>query len=98
MGLALVLQLKNIVSNKKVLKPTHSRDPKEIRILRNYEFINDHFVFDEDYKEKSEFNNFMSDLTTFKREGNNNHKKDSMDVSCYAAEVLKVKYRSIIYA
>jgi hypothetical protein len=97
LGLALVLQLKNIIENKSRIKPTHSKDPKEVRIFRNYEFINKNFAFREDYKARHEYNSFMHDLTTFKREGTNTHKKDALDVSCYAAEVLKIKYRQIIY-
>lgn len=95
LGLAMVLQLKNIISDKKIIKPTHSKDPKDIRIMRNYEFVNSSFVFNEKYKDKFEFNLFIGDLTTFKREGANKNKKDALDVCCYAAEVLKIKYRSV---
>ena len=40
---------------------------------------------------------FMYSLTRFVKDGNNDHKKDAIDVASMAARVVKRKYASILY-
>jgi predicted phage terminase large subunit-like protein len=69
---------------------------KIVRILSNYEFVIKHFVFDDRYKEYPEYASFISNLTSFKREGNNAN-DDAADVVAAAANAIKVKYGKTIY-
>ena len=39
----------------------------------------------------------IDDLTKYKKEGDNKHMKDAMDVLCLAASILKVKYSKFLY-
>lgn len=80
-----------------VLKPFTSRFHKDDRILSSYEFIKAHFIFDKDYKNDKEYNTFIGDLTTYTRDGKNKHKKDAIDVLSTAADVVKAKYKSVLF-
>ena len=96
-GLASVLQLKEKITGLTKLIPFTSTEPKEVRILSNYEFIQNHFVFDSNYKDKPQYYQFIKDLTGYYISGDNKHKMDAIDVLCSAAKVLKVKFKSVIY-
>ena len=97
-GLAAIVDIKNKIRTANTsVKPFASTDEKEMRILGNYEFIQRHFVFDAKFKEKPEYNSFMSDLTGYIRGADNKHKKDAIDVLSTAAWFLKQKFRSILY-
>lgn len=97
LGLALVLSVKKDKPENTKLKPLASTDNKIVRILAGYESVAKYFVFNEDYSENREYNSYMSDLTGFTREGTNEHKKDAMDVTCGAANIMKIRYRSILF-
>jgi len=96
-GLAAVLTLKEKIQGLTKLLPFTSTEPKEVRILSNYEFVQKHFVFDSNYKSNPQYYQFIKDLTSYYIKGNNNHKMDAIDVLCSAAKVLKVKFGSVIY-
>jgi PBSX family phage terminase large subunit len=96
-GLASVLTLKEKIQGLTKLLPFTSTEPKEVRILSNYEFIQKHFVFDSNYKNNPQYYQFIKDLTSYYIKGDNKHKMDAIDVLCSAAKVLKVKFGSVIY-
>jgi hypothetical protein len=99
-GLALIIALKQIIKNegtKYKITPITSKDPKEVRFMRNYEFVQKHFSFLPEEKQNRDYKNYISDLTSYKRDGQNLHKKDALDVSCQGAEILKIKFRSILF-
>lgn len=100
-GLASALLLKKTINSLQLstkLSPFNSSENKEVRILSNYEFVRDKFLFNQNYKEIKDYNTFITDLTTYSSEGDNKHKKDAMDVICMAAKVIKIKYNSILYS
>lgn len=97
-GLASVLLLKKHLSNHTILTAFPSTVNKEIRILSNYEFIIKYFIFNESkYNENKEYKDFVNDLTSYSKEGDNTHKKDAIDVLSTAAQILKIKYKSILF-
>lgn len=98
LGLAAVLQLKRIITSNTSLRPFPSTEDKEVRILSNYEFIRDYFVFDENYKQYPEYNTFINDLTGYMKDGDNKHKKDAIDVLSTAAKIIKVKFGKYLYS
>lgn len=98
LGLAAVLQLKRILTSNTSLRAFPSTEEKEVRILSNYEFIRDYFVFDENYKQNIEYNTFMNDLTGYMKDGDNTHKKDAIDVLSTAAKLIKVKFAKYLYS
>lgn len=92
-GIGMVMALKNILENKRILRPVASVQNKEAKILQHYEFALDNFIFDEKLKDSA----YMKDLCNYEKEGKNTHKKDAMDVTCMAVEVIKLKFHKIIY-
>lgn len=96
-GLALAIELKRQLPEATKLTNTHAKDPKEVRILRGYEAVKQYFIFKEGYEDNREYKTYLSDLTGFKREGQNLHKKDAIDVTTYAANTLKIRYRALLY-
>lgn len=96
LGLASYIELAKYM-NGEVLKPFTSNENKEHRILGEYEFIRTHFVFDSKWKDNPQYRQFMLDLTSYNRDGDNKHKKDAIDVLSTASNVVKIKYRSIIF-
>lgn len=97
-GLAAVLLLKKILTNSTSLRAFPSTEPKEVRILANYEFIRDHFIFDENYKSNPEYRSFINDLTGYMKDGDNKHKMDAIDVLSTAAKLIKVKFGKYLYS
>jgi hypothetical protein len=69
---------------------------KQVRILSSYEFINRHFVFDSNYRAYPEYKAFIYNLTTYLREGKNKN-DDAPDVLAAAANIVKIKYHSVLY-
>ena len=98
LGLAAVLQLKRILTSNIALRPFPSTEDKEVRILSNYEFIRDYFVFDSNYKNNPEYTTFINDLTGYMKDGDNTHKKDAIDVLSTAAKLIKVKFAKFLYS
>lgn len=96
-GAAAFMLLKRDLSNTTRVKPFTVTIPKEARILSNSEFIKNHFVFDERYKEDVEYARFISHVTSYDRESSNTHKKDAIDSLASAANILKIKYKHLLY-
>lgn len=91
-----VVLLKNEVKNETKLTPYSNHIEKIVRILSHYEFILKKFVFDVNYKKDKEYNDFITNLTTFIKEGTNKN-DDAPDVLAAAANIVKVKYKSVLY-
>ena len=96
-GAAAFMLLKRDLSNTTTVKPFTVTIPKEARILSNSEFIKQHFVFDERYKEDVEYARFINHITSYDRESSNTHKKDAIDSLASAANILKIKYKGLLY-
>lgn len=100
-GTAAVVDLKHSLRQGGATKLTAfpSTEQKEVRILSNFEFIRDYFVFDSNYKEDPEYRSFMADLTGYIAgdDKQNKHKKDAIDVLSTAAQIVKIKFSKNIY-
>ena len=96
-GLAAVLLLKKILPKHIQVKAFPSTEEKEVRILSNYEFIRDYFIFDSNYANDEQYSQFIRDLTTYSKEDDNKHKKDAIDVLSTAAKLIKVKFGDLLY-
>jgi len=97
-GLAAVLTLKPLLQNSNTkLKPFPSTENKDVRILGNYEFVRDRFVFDSNYKQNEGYSLLIKDATEFMKDGENLHKKDALDVLCLAAKLIKIKFANFLY-
>jgi len=96
-GIAAILLIKNRLNEHQRLRGFASTINKEVRILSHYEFVQKYFVFDSNYEQNPEYKSFISDLVSYSKEGDNKHKKDSIDVLCSAAHILKVKYKTMLY-
>lgn len=96
-GIASILLIKNRLHKNTILKPFHSSENKEVRIMSHYEFIKRFFVFDKNYKSDQEYRQFMQDLTGYVKGGQNSHKADAIDCLCTAAYIIKSRYRRELY-
>ncbi len=98
-GTAAYLLLKRDLSNHANVKPFHSTIAKEVRILSHYEFVQKYFVFDKEYRSNTEYSAFISHVTGYIRDDDkkNKHKKDAIDSLCSAANILKIKYKKLLY-
>lgn len=100
-GTAAVVDLKHSLRQGGATKLTAfpSTEQKEVRILSNFEFIRDYFVFDVNYKDDPEYRSFIADLTGYVAGDatKNKHKKDAIDVLSTAAQIIKYKFSKIIY-
>lgn len=96
-GLAAVLLIKKRLSEHQKLTAYASTINKETRIFSHYEFVRDYFVFDINYQENAEYKQFINDMCGYSKEGDNKHKKDAIDVMCAAANLIKVKYKKVLY-
>ena len=96
-GAAAIMLLKRDLSNMAKIKPFSVHLSKDERILANYEFIKRHFVFDEKFRDKPEYNRFINHLVSYEREGQNRHKKDAIDSLASAANILKIKFKNTLY-
>lgn len=98
LGLAAVLMIKKQLNEHQKLSAFPSSENKIVRILSHYEFVQKYFVFDKElYDSDAEYRIFLDDMTQFKKEGDNKHKKDSMDVMCLSASIIKIKYAKFLY-
>lgn len=79
------------------VKDFTSSTEKIVRIISNYEFIQKYFVFDSEYEADSEYKEFINDLTSFLKEGDNKHKMDAIDILSSAAYALKIKYKQFLH-
>lgn len=70
--------------------PFTSRVNKEVRILSYFEFIARYFVFRS--QGTKEYNQFISDLTSYNKGGDNKHRQDAIDVLSTAAQAVKERY------
>lgn len=91
--------LKRDLANHANIKPFNSRINKEVRILSHYEFVGKYFVFDKNYKSNPEYKKFIDHVTGYKKDDDqaNKNKKDGLDALCSAANVLKLKYKALLY-
>jgi hypothetical protein len=96
-GLAAALLIKRSLPANVAYAPFHSTINKETRILSHYEFVQKFFVFDKNYFDNQEYASFISDLTSYSKEGNNAHRKDAIDILCGGGYIIKLKYHKIIY-
>jgi len=97
-GLAAVLMLKKQIGQHVKITAFPSTVNKDVRILSHYEFIQRYFIFDkEKYETDNEYRAFISDLCSYTTEGDNKHRKDSIDVLCSVASIMKIKYSKILY-
>lgn len=99
-GLAAYITVKKMLNENKKITAYTSHVDKETRILSNYEFIRDFFIFDEKYRDNPEYNAFMSDLCNYSAEkegrSENKHRMDAIDVLSAASGVIKLKYKNIL--
>lgn len=96
-GVAPYLILKKDILNHSQVKPFSSTIPKEVRILSHYEFVGKYFIFDINYKDNPEYKLFISHITGYEKEGDNKHKKDGLDALCASANILKIKYKTLLF-
>ena len=62
-----------------------------------FEFVQKFFVFDAGFEAKPEYKAFISDVTNYRKDGDNQHRKDAIDVLCSAANILKIKFKNLLY-
>lgn len=96
-GLAAIINLKKSIAGHTEINSFASTEEKVVRILSNYEFVKRYFVFDVDYADDPDYKLFINDVVSYLKEGENKHKKDSVDVLCSAAKALKYKFRAFLY-
>lgn len=96
-GLAALLLVKPILLDNQKLIPWNSKVQKETRIQSHYEFVKKFFIFDKSYESNPEYKLYITDLTSYQKEGDNKHKIDAIDSCCLAAHIIKTKYYKQIY-
>lgn len=96
-GTGAYLLLKKNMLNHSLIKPFPSTINKEVRILSHYEFVKKYFIFDKAYKNNPEYKVFIDHVTGYSREGDNKHRKDGLDALCMAANIIKIKYKKVLY-
>ena len=96
-GLAAILLIKNRMKAGQKIHAFNSSINKDVRIHSNYEFVQKFFVFDADYESNPEYKSFISDVGNYKKDGDNKHRADAIDVLCSAAHILKIKFKNLLY-
>ena len=96
-GLAAVLLIKNRLRAGQKIHAFNSTINKEVRIFSHFEFVQKFFVFDADFEKNPEYKMFISDVTNYRKDGDNKHRKDAIDVLCSAANILKIKFKNLLY-
>ena len=96
-GLAAVLLIKNRLRAGQKIHAFNSTINKEVRIFSHFEFVQKFFVFDADFESSSEYKSFISDVSNYQKDGDNKHRKDAIDVLCSAANILKIKFKNLLY-
>ena len=76
----------------------NQRQNKEVRILGNYEFIQQYFTFSNGFLsiDDNELVRFINDLTAYTAEGDNKHIADAIDSLSAVANFVKLKYRKLL--
>jgi len=97
LGVAAAININKELGINTKLSPIKSHENKDVRIQSHYEFVQRHFVFKSNYAENPEYKRFVSDLSSYVEGGENNHKKDAIDVCCMAAQIIKVKFAKFLY-
>ena len=96
-GLAAVLLIKNRLRAGQKIHAFNSTINKEVRIFSHFEFVQKFFVFDADFEAKPEYKAFIADVTNYRKDGDNKNRKDAIDVLCSAANILKIKFKNLLY-
>ena len=96
-GLAAVLLIKNRLRAGQKIHAFNSTINKDVRIFSHFEFVQKFFVFDADFEAKSEYKAFISDVANYQKDGDNKNRKDAIDVLCSAANILKIKFKNLLY-
>ena len=96
-GLAAVLLIKNRLRSGQKIHAFNSTINKEVRIFSHFEFVQKFFIFDSDFENNPEYKSFISDVTNYRKDGDNKHRKDAIDVLCSAANILKIKFKNLLY-
>ena len=96
-GLAAVLLIKNRLRAGQKIHAFNSTINKEVRIFSHFEFVQKFFVFDADFENNPEYKSFIADVTNYRKDGDNQHRKDAIDVLCSAANILKIKFKNLLY-
>lgn len=96
-GLAAVLLIKNRLRAGQKIHAFNSTINKEVRIFSHFEFVQKFFIFDADFENNPEYKSFVSDVTNYRKDGDNKHRKDAIDVLCSAANILKIKFKNLLY-
>jgi len=92
------IKVKGKTPDSKLINAFTSTINKDVRVLSNYEFVQKYFIFNKaKYETDSEYKLAISDLTTFTKEGDNQHKKDAIDILCTAASIAKRKFKTVLY-
>ena len=96
-GLAAVLLIKNRLRAGQKIHAFNSTINKEVRIFSHFEFVQKFFVFDADFERNPEYKAFISDVANYQKDGDNKHRKDAIDVLCSSANILKIKFKNLLY-
>lgn len=99
-GLASYMLVKREIENHCKAVPFTTKENKEVKILSNYEGVIKYMVFDDNYKSNAEHSNFISHLTSYKRDKNesqNKHKLDAIDNASMAVKAFKLKFANVLY-
>jgi len=96
-GLAAVLLIKNRMNAGQKIHAFNSTINKEVRIFSHFEFVQKFFVFDADFESNPEYKAFISDVANYQKDGDNKNRKDAIDVLCSAANILKIKFKNLLY-
>lgn len=96
-GLAAVLLIKNRLRAGQKIHAFNSTINKDVRIFSHFEFVQKFFIFDAAFESNPEYKAFISDVTNYRKDGDNKHRKDAIDVLCSAANILKIKFKNLLY-
>lgn len=96
-GKALIYELRRENNTECIIEGYHEKMNKDGKIFAYYEFVRDHFFFDEAWRENDDYKLYINDLTAYEKEGQNAHRKDAIDVACAASKIIKIKFSKLIY-
>lgn len=97
LGIGAIIDLANAIKSTCKVIPVNENANKEGRILSNYEFVRDYFVFDSNYMNDPQYESFIRNLTSYNVSGDNTHRKDAIDSCCSTAILIKTKFSKILY-
>ena len=96
-GKALLYELRRENDTECVIEGYHEKMNKDGKIFAYYEFVRDHYIFREDWRSIEDYKLYINDLVAYEKEGQNQHRKDAIDVASAAAKIIKLKHRNLIY-